>query len=340
MKAFLKGQSHKANNKFINRVVWAFNQANIRLTPFNTAAWLPLNSDSKTANKPINNKTVSKLTFSVLISSLFLTASHTALANPADTIKINQQALQPGGFVKGQLNNCLSYQISDSQTQQQGKCTQEGAFLFGFGRDADLTQTATFTLADNSTLTHTFTLQSRDYKIDRVNGVPSKTVNPPQSVLDRISKENGEIWLARNKESNSKDFLQSFIWPAKGRISGVYGSQRVFNGTPKRPHFGLDIAAPTGTQIIAPADGVITVAHPDMFYSGGTIILDHGFGISSTFIHMSKLHVKKGDTVKQGELIGEIGKTGRATGPHLDWRINWYQIRLDPAFWVPAGGHQ
>lgn len=258
----------------------------------------------------------------------------------AQQIIIHNQALQQGGFVKGKLAGCLTYKVVDSQTAQQGLCTQNGEFVFGFGRDADLKQEVTFTLANNQQIQYPISLTKRSYKEDKINGVPGKTVNPPQSVLDRISKENGEIWLARNQESKKTAFLQDFIWPAKGRISGVYGSRRIFNGVPKRPHFGLDVAAPTGTAVIAPAGGEITVAHQDMFYSGGTIILDHGYGLSSTFIHLSKLHVKKGDMVKQGELIGEIGKSGRATGPHLDWRINWYQIRLDPAFWVKAGGNQ
>ncbi len=294
---------------------------------------------SRKANKYMI-KAVKQLCLVAAFFNIAQASSAATNSTQQNQITIREQALQPGGFVKGHLTDCISYQVSDGQSKQAGKCTQDGFFLFGFGRDADLKQTVAFTLFDGSRVSQTFELSPREYQIDRVNGVPSKTVNPPQAVLDRIRKENGEIWVARNQETESVNFLTDFIWPAKGRISGVYGSQRVFNGTPKRPHFGLDIAAPTGTQIIAPADGIIRVAHPDMFYSGGTIILDHGYGISSTFIHMSKLHVETGEQVKQGQLIGEIGQSGRATGPHLDWRINWYQVRLDPAFWVEPGGHQ
>ncbi|WAJ68997.1 M23 family metallopeptidase [Catenovulum adriaticum] len=294
--------------------------------------------------RKIINRRLSDLTqfTSVLFTGILgLLLASMANAQPTSAqVKVSAQALQQGGFVKGRLANCQSYKVVDSQTTQQGLCTENGDFVFGFGRDADLKQTVTFTLSNNQQINYPLKLTKRSYKEDKVNGVPSKTVNPPQSVLDRISKENGEIWLARNQESNKTAFLQNFIWPAKGRISGVYGSRRIFNGVPKRPHFGLDVAAPTGTQVVAPADGEITVAHKDMFYSGGTLILDHGYGLSSTFIHLSKLHVKKGDTVSQGDLIGEIGQSGRATGPHLDWRINWYQIRLDPQFWVKAGGNQ
>ena len=124
--------------------------------------------------------------------------------------------------------------------------------------------------------------------------------------------------------------LTGFTWPATGRISGVYGSQRVLNGKPRNPHFGLDIAAPDGTEVFAPADGLVTLTHPDMLLSGGTIILDHGQGLSSTFLHLSKILVEAGSFVKQGELIALIGSTGRASGPHLDWRMNWLDRRVNP----------
>lgn len=143
------------------------------------------------------------------------------------------------------------------------------------------------------------------------------------------------VATARQHRDNRSYYTQGFTWPAKGRISGVYGSQRVLNGEPRRPHFGLDIAAPTGTEVHAPADGLITMTHPDMYYSGGTIILDHGQGLSSTFLHLSKVLVEAGEFVKQGDLIGLIGATGRASGPHLDWRMNWLDRRVDPQPLLP-----
>ena len=124
--------------------------------------------------------------------------------------------------------------------------------------------------------------------------------------------------------------------PATGRISGVYGSQRVYNGTPGSPHYGVDVAVPTGHPVRAPGPGRVTLAEPDLFYSGGTVILDHGYGLSSSFLHMSALHVKVGDEVSTGDLIGEVGATGRATGPHLDWRMSWLNQRIDPQLLVPA----
>ena len=138
------------------------------------------------------------------------------------------------------------------------------------------------------------------------------------------------VATARQHRDNQAYYSQGFAWPAKGRISGVYGSQRVLNGEPRRPHFGLDIAAPEGTNVFAPADGLITLTHPDMYFSGGTIILDHGQGLSSTFLHLSKILVEAGTFVKQGDLIARIGATGRASGPHLDWRMNWLDRRVDP----------
>ena len=138
------------------------------------------------------------------------------------------------------------------------------------------------------------------------------------------------VATARLHRDNHAYYSEGFAWPAKGRISGVYGSQRVLNGEPRRPHYGLDIAAPKGTDVYAPADGLITMAHPDMYFSGGTIILDHGQGLSSTFLHLSKILVEAGTFVKQGDLIARMGMTGRASGPHLDWRMNWLDRRVDP----------
>ena len=135
---------------------------------------------------------------------------------------------------------------------------------------------------------------------------------------------------ARKVDLPLPGFAEVFQWPLIGPISGVYGSQRFYNGVAGSPHFGVDIARPTGSQVSAPASGVVTLVHPDMFYSGGTLIIDHGHGISSTFIHLSEILVKEGDAIHQGQVIAKVGQTGRATGPHLDWRMNWFEERLDP----------
>ena len=212
---------------------------------------------------------------------------------------------------------------------------RSGDFVFGFGRDASLEHQLSWQLPE-SDQTHVMpiTLQKREYKVQKIEGVAQKYVSPPTSVLERISIDNRALSKARAKKTDDTYFSQDFILPAQGRISGVYGSQRVFNGEPRRPHFGLDIANKTGTAVVAPASGTVTLAVPDMYYSGGTLIVDHGMGVSSTFIHLSKIHVQEGQFISQGELIAEIGATGRVTGPHLDWRINWFKERLDPALLV------
>ncbi|MCG8612660.1 MAG: M23 family metallopeptidase [Pseudomonadales bacterium] len=214
------------------------------------------------------------------------------------------------------------------------KLTPQGQFVLGFGRDAELEQQVTVISVEGVKQDIPLRLKKRDYDIQRINGVPQKMVTPNKDKLARIRSENALVAKARKTDTERLAFLQPFIWPAKGPISGVYGSQRFFNDEPRRPHFGLDIAAPKGAPVLAPADGSITLAHDGMYFSGATLIMDHGFGVSSTFIHLDEILVKEGQEVKQGELIARVGDSGRATGPHLDWRINWYQVRIDPRLLV------
>lgn len=208
--------------------------------------------------------------------------------------------------------------------------TDNGYFVFGFARQAALEHRLTVTKGQQEVV-RTLTLTPREYKIDRVNGVPQKTVTPDPKQVKRAQKEAEKVWLARQKKTQKTDFLTPVIKPAKGRISGVYGSQRVFNGEPRNPHYGEDIAGPKGAPVSAPWAGEVVLAEPDLFYSGGTIIIEHGYKVTTTYLHLSRLDVAVGDTVEQGERIGAIGATGRATGPHLDWRVNWGNERLDPA---------
>ena len=212
----------------------------------------------------------------------------------------------------------------------------DGKVVFGFGRDQGKQTTFTMIKSNGQTVPIPLTVAAREYDIQKITGVPPRTVNPDPKHLARIQKEAGQVANAREINSKQNGFLQSFIWPVKGPITGVYGSQRVFNGEPRRPHFGVDIAAAKGTDIVAPAPGVVTMAHPNLFFSGATMVIDHGYGISTSYLHMSKMTVAEGDTVKQGDVIGLVGATGRATGPHLCWRLNWYQERLDPQLLVPA----
>lgn len=213
----------------------------------------------------------------------------------------------------------------------------DGRFVFGLGRDAAPLLTVEVKTPSNEVKKYAFEVEQRSYDIQKIEGVERKYVSPDKSVLSRINRENRQIRKARSLTTAPPHFMNDgFIWPAEGPVTGVYGSQRVFNGVPKRPHFGLDIAGPVGTHVIAPSDGIVSLVHSDMYYSGGTLLLDHGFGVSSTFIHLSKIHVEVGQSVKQGDLVAEIGATGRVTGAHLDWRVNWYEHRLDPFFLLPA----
>ena len=213
----------------------------------------------------------------------------------------------------------------------------DGTTFAGFGRDAK--PSALLVVAGEERCEQSLTIARRDYRIQRVDGVPQKTVTPPPELTERIQRERALVRAAKGRAIQRPDLIQGalagFEWPATGPISGVYGSQRIYNGTPKSPHYGVDVAMPTGTPVYAPTAGVVTLAEPDLFYSGGTIILDHGYRLSSSFLHLSKVAVAVGQEVKAGDLIGEIGASGRATGPHLDWRMSWRKQRIDPQLLVP-----
>jgi len=202
------------------------------------------------------------------------------------------------------------------------KTTPDGGFVFGLDREHDEILTLTVSHKKKHA-TFKYHVLQRKYRTQSIKGVAQKYVAPPQSRLDRIANENKQVKAARQQMTPHTYYLSAPLMPAKGRITGVYGSQRIFNGTPKRPHYGLDIAAPVGTPVVAPFDGAVSLSHNNMYYSGGTLIIDHGMGVSSTFIHLDKIHVKQGDIITQGQHIANIGATGRVTGPHLDWRINW-----------------
>jgi murein DD-endopeptidase MepM/ murein hydrolase activator NlpD len=215
------------------------------------------------------------------------------------------------------------------------RVSPQGVFLLGFGRDDSLRHTLEVIRAGKAVEKQQINIAKREYQIQRIDGLPPSKVNPPKRDWTRIKQEVALVKQARKRDDERSDFMTGFIWPATGIISGVYGSQRILNGDPKRPHFGIDIAAPVGTQVVAPADGVVTLAHPDMFYSGGTLIIDHGHQLSSSFLHLHRILVKEGDQVKQGDPIAEIGATGRVTGAHLDWRMNLRKARIDPQLLVP-----
>lgn len=254
-----------------------------------------------------------------------------ALALQAETLRW-QGSLEQGALLMGEIP--AGYRAS--YNQQSLQVTAEGQFLLGLGRDAASSIELTLTNPQGVETKTKFPVRKRHYNIQRIEGVPQKTVNPRAEDLARIRSDSVLVKRARTDITESLDFLGGFQRPLEGRVTGVYGSQRFYNGVPKSPHYGIDYAAPTGTLVMAPATGVVRLAHRDLFYSGGTLIVDHGHGLSSTFLHLSDILVEEGMRVERGKPIAKVGATGRATGPHLDWRMNWRQVRIDPVLVLQA----
>lgn len=236
-------------------------------------------------------------------------------------------ALSQGGLVIGRAEPGTTVTL-DGKTIA---VSRDGLFVLGFGRDAKPKAVLKARYPDGSGDTRTLVIAQRKYKVQRIDGLPKRQVSPGPKELKRIRADAAAIRKARARRSAEAYFRSGFGWPFTGRLSGVFGSQRVLNGKPRRPHAGVDIAAPAGTVIRAPADGVVALATPDMFFTGRTILLDHGQGLTSVYAHMRKMLVKPGQRVSKGQPIGEVGATGRVTGPHLHWGLHWRGIALDPA---------
>jgi murein DD-endopeptidase MepM/ murein hydrolase activator NlpD len=230
-----------------------------------------------------------------------------------------------GGLIIAQTNKSALVTVNGVKTPT----TDSGYFMFGFGRFDEKPAHLAINY-DGVIYKATIPVSHRDFPTEKINGLPASKVNPPAKVYAQIKADNVKVAKARAYFDERNDFLGPFIWPSDGRVSGVYGSRRILNGEPKRPHYGMDIANKVGTKVVAPAPGLERLAQTGMYYTGGTIIIDHGYGLTTTFMHMSQVNVEVGSQVLQGEKIGEIGMTGRATGPHLDWRLNLAKTRLDP----------
>ena len=257
----------------------------------------------------------------ILISLVFLLITTSSFA-----VTFDGKFIQ-GSFILGKTEPGFEVFID----KQKVRVTQDGFFVFGLGRDRKYDVVITLNKDGNKKKIEKKIIK-RKYNIQRIDGLEEKKVTPPEEVYERIKRENKWIAEARAIDSNLTFFTKKFIVPVENAIiSGVYGSQRILNGKPKWPHYGLDFAADEGTEIKAMLDGIVTIAEPDLFYTGGTLIFDHGHGISTLYMHMEKILVKKGQKIKQGDIIGTVGATGRTTGAHLDVRLNWFQTRLDPA---------
>ena len=233
---------------------------------------------------------------------------------------------QQGSFILGKTNPGSKVSID----RREVRVTKDGYFAFGLDRDRK-NNILIKIIKDNDTEVIEKKVLKREYKIQKIDGLPSKQVTPPPEVYDRIKKDNILIGKARSINTDYDFFKNKFIYPIdKYIITGVYGSQRILNGKPRRPHYGIDFHAPEGTPVKAMMDGEVTLAEKDMYFTGGTIIFDHGHGISTLYMHMKDIDVKVGQKIKQGQIVGTLGQSGRATGPHLDIRLNWFNIKLDP----------
>lgn len=264
-----------------------------------------------------------------LFSIWFFSAA--AVANQGLAPQLRGEVVQ-GGMVVGLLAKPGVVTFNNETLQ----VAASGHFVFGIGRDDIGEVVLLVRYADGTEWQQELTITTREFNIQRVDGLPQRTVTPDPEVQAQIRADNAKVAAARNFASNRVHFAEAFQWPAAGRISGVYGSQRILNGNPSAPHWGIDVAAPTGTPVYAPASGVVRLTASDMVLSGGTIIIDHGHEIFSSFLHLHAIHVEEGQEVSVGDLIGEIGATGRATGPHLDWRMNWRNVRIDPHLLLPT----
>lgn len=260
--------------------------------------------------------------FTVLFIALF--SSGTAIACEAPEFP---PQIQQGALVEG----CVPIKSRLWLDDREISVDPDGRVVFGIGRDQASPLQLRWRDAGGSDNALSIPVKSRDWKIERIDGLPQQTVTPNPTIAARIAREQGEVAASRREDRRDSAWRAGFLRPAEGRISGVYGSQRILNGTPKNPHYGMDIAVPAGTPIKAPAGGMVSFADPDLYLTGGTVLIDHGHGLNSSFLHMSRLDVKTGDRVEQGQVIGAVGATGRATGPHLHWGFNWFDVRLDPA---------
>ena len=237
-----------------------------------------------------------------------------------------QGDFKQGSFILGKTDPKSKVFIDNRKI----RVSKNGFFAFGLDRDRE---NKVIIKIQNKKETKLIEKQvfKREYKIQRIDGLPPKQVTPPPEVYERIKKDNKLIGDARAINSNLIFFKDKFVYPIdKYIITGVYGSQRILNGKPRRPHYGIDFHAPEGTPVKSMMDGVVTLVEKDMYFTGGTVIFDHGHGISTLYMHMKDINVQKGQKVKKGQIVGTLGQSGRATGPHLDIRLNWFEIKLDP----------
>ena len=301
------------------------------------AAMFVIERGSRMSCSPVTGSRLKANLSMALVMALLLTVqwpgfvlARAAALSPPPTLPSN---VPQGALVRGKVPPGSQVRLLRAGTAAQPlalRVGRQGDIVFGIGRDEVGPVQLSIATPGHALSRRTLSVIRRVWKIERVQGVPESTVNPPVDIAARIAREQAEVADVRQRDDDRDDFAGKFILPLQGRVSGVYGSQRVYNGTAKSPHSGLDIAAGQGTPVHAPAGGLVSFAKPDLYLTGGTVLLDHGHGVSSSFLHLSRIDVAVGDRVEQGQVIGLVGATGRATGPHMHWGMNWFEVRVDP----------
>ena len=260
------------------------------------------------------------------LTSIAVTTNSAARADSAILLKLLSGKAVQGGMLVFQTKAGTKIFLDGLELP----VSTDGLFVLGFHRDDVNPQELLAMDASGKTAKLTLTPEMRDWEIQRIDNLPTNMVTPPEAVITRIKNDIKNVKAARAVISDFDDVLKNgFVWPVWGRISGIYGAQRILNGKPRQPHYGIDIATPSGVAVRAAGAGRVTMAM-DLYFTGGTVIIDHGFGLNSTYSHLKDMYVRPGDRVTRGGVIGSVGSTGRSTGPHLDWRINWRHKRLDP----------
>ncbi|MDR3416485.1 MAG: M23 family metallopeptidase [Nevskia sp.] len=257
-----------------------------------------------------------------LAACLLALLSQAAHAAPQFTLR---GVFEQGAVVYGHADPAASVSLDGRKLL----LTASGDFVFGFDRDAGPDAELRVSQPGQGEVARHYVVRKHAWSIQRIQGLPPELVTPPPEVQERIAAEARLIAAAHARDTPIDDFLQKFMWPAQGRVSGIFGSQRILNGQPKQPHYGVDVAVPTGTPVHAPAGGIVALAEPDLYFTGGTVIVDHGHGLSSVVVHLSRLMVHQGDRVQRGQVIALSGMTGRATGPHVHWGVYWFGAHVD-----------
>ena len=261
---------------------------------------------------------------------LAVTQLVTAAGAAGAELRLDGRPIQ-GGLIVGQATPGARVAVDGRAV----RVAPDGRFLIGFGREAGPNAILAVIWPDGTQERRTLDIAPRAYDIQRIDGLPERLVSPAPEDLARIKQDSARISTARQRDTAETMFASGFAWPAIGAISGVYGSQRILNGQPRQPHFGVDIAAPTGTPVAAPADAIVVVTDEAMFFTGKTLMLDHGHGLTSVFAHLSEIGVGDGERVRKGQIVGRLGATGRVTGAHLHWGMALFGVQLDPALLVP-----